>query len=101
MPAAQIKLGPAGKWHRRRGNGGGTTTACGLTIAGAFASRDHALDGDLCPICFTPHERDTGEMEKLEARALEIANTDAFGDDDEKTPVEPIFDGNKTTKGDR
>jgi hypothetical protein len=69
----QIKLKPAGKWHRKQGHGDvPEKTACGETIGPLYFSREWVLDENLCPVCFTNHERDTGEMQKLEREAVEL-----------------------------
>jgi len=86
----QIKIGPDGLWHRRQG----TKTACGKPVSGAFASRDHQLDEHLCTVCFTPNERDTGEMLKLEAEALERASVESFGEAEDE-PTDPDVDVEK------
>lgn len=80
----QIRLKKDGPWHRpRTGNGG--FTACGEPIGVIHFTRDHELDTNLCPKCFTPHERDTGEMKKLEKEVLERSDADAFTDPEEPT----------------
>lgn len=89
MRPRQIKLSPQGLWHRPFDNNGGDHTACGEPIENAFATRDHNLDLDLCPVCFTKRERDTGDMKKIEREALERARSEAWFDDDlDKTPTE-------------
>lgn len=60
----QLKITPGGLWHRRLHDNG--HTACGLEIGGAYQSRDFELDDKLCSSCFTTHERQTGEVIKLE-----------------------------------
>lgn len=71
MGMYQVKTSASGLWHRRvAGNG---KTACGLALTGAYLSREYMLDDQLCPQCFTPHERDTGEMKRLEREAIEHA----------------------------
>jgi hypothetical protein len=68
---------------------GQAVTACGLAIVGAYLSRDWQLDNLLCPVCFTPRERDTGEMQKLERESLDQADAIAYGDShDDDTAVE-------------
>jgi hypothetical protein len=54
IPTTQIRIAPDGEWHRR----GPTAekTACGKTYL-ACAVRDYQLSLDMCPRCFTPHER--------------------------------------------
>jgi hypothetical protein len=72
--AYQVKLSPTGQWHRRALDESGTDnghTACGLSIDGAYLSREGILDDRLCSICFTDLERDTGEMKRIEMHALE------------------------------
>lgn len=74
MPSYQIKWSKTGQWHRRdRSNGNGDHTACGLPIPPAYLSREWQLDEDLCLECFTPRERDTGKMKRIEKDALERA----------------------------
>lgn len=75
----QIKITPAGLWHRRLHDNG--HTACGLEIPGAFQSRDFELDDKLCSACFTSHERQTGEYIKLERD--EEPYSDAYKEDRE------------------
>jgi hypothetical protein len=81
----QVRLSPQGLWHRRMKGNGHDHTACGIEIAGAYASRDLELDVDLCPICFTRRELDTGQMKKLKAEALERAEAEGYFDDEEAT----------------
>lgn len=60
----QIRLHPGGLWHRPlEGNG---HTACGEHLSGAYAARDSDLDLDLCPLCFSKHERDTARIRRLQ-----------------------------------
>jgi hypothetical protein len=87
--AYQIKITPVGLWHRRRTGNGNQHTACGEPISGAFLSRDWQLDENLCPTCFTPNERDTGELHKIELESLEHAAVDAYGEDLDDEPTDP------------
>lgn len=85
----QIRIKPGGEWHRRARGNGDDHTACGLPVGGAFAVRDTKLDDDLCDVCFTRHERDTGQMKKVELDAeRERAN---FHDPDDE-PTDPNGD---------
>ena len=89
MRQRQIKLSPQGLWHRPFDGNGGDHTACGEPIGIAVAIRDHTLDLDLCPLCWTARERDTAKMKRLEREALERASSEAWFDDDlDKTPTE-------------
>lgn len=72
-------MSTAGPWHRlaEASPGGENATACGIRVTGAYLSRDPSLSGELCAACFTRHERDTGEMKKIERGALELAEAEA------------------------
>lgn len=83
----QIRLTPAGLWHRPA-RGDAKHTACGIPIAGAIATRDHSREGNhLCPICWTTHELDTGEMQKLEAESERDHPEMYFDESDTPTTV--------------
>lgn len=86
----QIRIAPGGKWHRREA-GGGNRTACAQDF-GAFLSRDDRLDDEICEICFTPHERDTGRMRKIELELTRDADPDMYFDPDEE-PTDPNGEG--------
>jgi hypothetical protein len=75
----QIRIRPDGKWHRRQVGGDHEKTACGESLSGAMMSRDWELDSDLCEICFTKSERQTGDFQKLER------DRDRFDDPDHDT----------------
>lgn len=82
----QIRIKPGGKWHRRK-HGSTDLTACGEPILGAVGSRDWELDDELCPECFSTHERTTGEFKRLEElRDEEVAA--GFDDKDQTTDPE-------------
>ena len=86
----QIRLEPNGLWHRRS-QFDRDTTACGRYIVGPVLSRYYDAGHDkLCPICFTPKERDTAKIEKLKK---EHAKEDAslYFDEDED-PTDPNGD---------
>ena len=52
----QVKVTPAGPWHRKAI--GGHLTACGIRLGG-FASRDESYAGTLCQDgCFSRFERE-------------------------------------------
>ncbi len=82
----QIRIAPEGLWHRPA-RGDLKHTACGMAITGAVAHRDHRDGNHLCPVCWTPHELDTGEMKKLE-RDLEREHPDQYFDENEE-PTNP------------
>jgi hypothetical protein len=84
---SQIRIVPNGRWHRRDDDNGNDHTACGELIGSAFMSRDAKLDDNLCEICFTRHEIDTGQMKKLE-RDIDPA---LFYDPDDE-PTDPDGD---------
>ncbi len=83
----QIRVKPDGKWHRRGQPG---ATACGEPY-GAYTSRDHELDGDLCEVCFTPTERDTGEFHKIAADLQRESDPSLYFDPDDE-PTDPDAD---------
>lgn len=80
-----IRLSPLGLWHKPRTGNGGSHTACGLPIRGPVAARDDDLELDLCPQCFSKHERDTARMRKLHQSAVRDAEAEAWFDDEEET----------------
>lgn len=84
----QVKLSRTGKWHRRQLGNGDDHTACGLSITGAYLSREWALDQSLCPECFTDRERDTGEMKRIENDALAYARADDRAESWDRDPEE-------------
>lgn len=86
----QIQIRPNGSWHRRQ-HDDSSRTACGELIPGAFASRDPSLLGQLCRVCFTRHEIDTGEMAKIELEQLEADRSSLFDDADDE-PTDPDGD---------
>jgi hypothetical protein len=88
----QIRLSPQGLWHRPLYGNGDDHTACGEQYGNAIATREHILDLDLCPICFTRGERGTGRIKKL---LRELQDDDEHGglyfdEDYEKTDVTVI-----------
>ncbi len=82
----QLRIGPDGRWHRREEVNGGHETACGKPIF-AFAIRDFGAD-HLCPVCFTPNEIQTGELELIERHAIERSKVDGYSDPDDE-PTDP------------
>ncbi len=92
----QLKLKPDGPWHRRSTvRGYENTTACGEPIVGAFAIRDYQLDDQLCKLCHSRHEIDTGELKRFERDSDGI---DELFFNDDVTPTiptaPPIENGN-------
>ena len=91
----QIRIRPDGKWHRRERGNGGDKTACNEPIGAAFQSRDWELDDDMCEICFTRHERDTGRMNKIVIELERDADPALFHDPDDE-PTDPNGDPDGT-----
>lgn len=85
-----IRLKPDGEWHRRSVTDP-THTACHEPI-GPHTSREHRRgDNQLCKVCFTRHEIDTGKIEKLKKdleQQAETVSADREWDDDDPTPVD-------------
>jgi hypothetical protein len=79
--AFQIRIKKDGLWHRRHVGNGDDLTACDEPIPVIYGSRDWVLDDNLCPVCFTPRERDTGKMKKIEKEALEKARADDLAEE--------------------
>ncbi len=67
---------------------GGDHTACGLLILGVVFSRERDLELDLCPLCFSKHELDTGQMKRLRRSMIQDADAEAWFDDEESTERE-------------
>lgn len=84
MAYIQIRITPDGVWHRRQHDNG--HTACGLEIGAAWHSRDFELDDKLCSKCHTSHERQTGEIIKLEHEEQKYPHDDDDRFDDDPTP---------------
>lgn len=83
----QLRLLPDGFWHRRSTVVGyENTTACGLEIKGPYMFRDYILDEEICPLCHSKSEVETGELKKFER--WEDGQDDIFFDDDD-TPTDP------------
>lgn len=91
MQHNQIKIKPGGKWHRRARGNGGDHTACNEPIGAAFATRDWQLDDQMCEVCFTTHERDTGKMKRI-ALDLENSSDPALFHDPDDEPTDPNGD---------
>lgn len=90
MTQTLLRLKPDGLWHRRAGDA--NTTACGEEIKGPTGSREQKPEDNLCPVCFTQFEIDTGKME-LFKRDLED-NSDPvlrYGEEDDE-PTDPDVD---------
>lgn len=84
----QVRISPDGLWHRRARGHGLAHTACGITIIGPVAMREYTRKGNhLCPICWTRHEMDTRELEKLEADAA--AEDRGLYFDEKEDPTDP------------
>jgi hypothetical protein len=81
----QIRLAPLGLWHRPMVGNGGDHTACGELITGPVAIRETDLELDLCPLCFSKHERDTGKMKRLRRRSIRESDAESWFDDEEST----------------
>lgn len=69
---------------------GGDHTACGESLEGGFASREHGLDADLCPRCFTPEELDTGRMRRFTSDLQSDAELPYFDEMDETTDLDAV-----------
>lgn len=81
-----VRLKPDGEWHRR--SRAAPTTACGLSIGPHISREQRPEDNQLCKICFTRHEIDTGKMEKLKKDLEQQADAAREWDDDDPTPVD-------------
>lgn len=79
----QVRVRPGGEWHRHESIDDGSDTACGLPI-GAHASRFGGVD-DLCEICFTPSEIQTGRIARLKLEYEDETGDLYFDPDDEPT----------------
>lgn len=53
-------------------------------LTGAHATRDADLDLNICPLCFSKHERDTARMRKLK-RDHESEEGSLYFDDEDPT----------------
>lgn len=83
----QIRIAPNGLWHRAA-RGDPKHTACGAVIPGAYSSRESSrAENHLCPVCWTKHELDTGEMAKLERDVMREHEAHEHGHDRD-TPTE-------------
>lgn len=57
-----------------------------MEIIGPVASREASRIGNhLCPVCWTRHEIDTGELKRLEAEVLKREESEAQFTDEETT----------------
>lgn len=93
----QIRLSPQGLWHRPIEHNG--HTACDLEIDGPFAVKDGPLELDLCPICWTPRERDSASRHKAMRDHANETGELYFHDDEEPTEPEWILpDGENRRK---
>ena len=88
----QFRIKPGGPWHRREVGNGGTHTACNEIIV-VHQSREDRND-DLCAVCYTRHEMDTGKMAKLVIELEKEADPDLFYDPDEE-PTDPNGDADE------
>ncbi len=91
-----LRLKPEGLWHRRAGDA--DATACGEEIKGPIASREQKPeDNNLCPICFTQFEIDTGKMERFKRDLKD--NSDPilrYGEENDEEPTDPNAEAHLT-----
>lgn len=67
-----------------------------MEIVGTVASRELSrIENHLCPVCWTRHEINTGELKKLEAELLEREEAELDFSDEEPTHPNVTEDKNK------